>query len=553
MSDEVQLNPEIKGWSRRTAADGLWLNENTISPIKTHIGNLISITENLDAAVDNEIDARSAADQTLYNSISAVSSTVENLTGISADVTAISSTLNDKVDVSSKGIANGIAVLDADGKIPASSMPPAGDLEVSTDLAIDNDAIKVNTNGTANSANKAFVAGSGTYADGIGAAAFGIDTSANDDGSFVVGIGNYSNNSAQFIAGKWNEAPNVDTVFVVGIGTDDNNRRNGFVVTEDGDINVPDRLQTFTGGITLGIPTTADTTNSAGSCIDMYYGTRAQEDVCFSSDGVRNPIGIRFFGSHSGNAEGQDYNRGVSGGIMFSVTNTPYRYGVKQENTNRFGDGVQPAGWFGFSVWDQGDAPQVSSNAQSGCGILSDTISATTIIANSAFINNTNIEYVNVGFSGFTGVTPWQYGYNLEGIKYYFNMGYGNNKADQWTITIPKKKKAMVTPSFTIDRPANTDSVQCVFYVGLTTNDSVPQTGTNFTTADCSFLDNSWHRIVSRPDGTISGLAKDTYMPTLYYYNSTDNDITARVRIYKDSISPGWTVNSNNVNWMIFF
>lgn len=66
----------------------------------------------------------------------------------------------------------------------AIAQPVVEKLIAGTDLKIDNNVISVNTDGVvANSADMSFVAGSATYASGLGAAAFGVKTSA---------IGNYS-------------------------------------------------------------------------------------------------------------------------------------------------------------------------------------------------------------------------------------------------------------------------------------------------------------------------------------------------------------------------
>ena len=63
-------------------------------------------------------------------------------------------------------------------------------LTAGTDLVINNGVIGVNTNGSVgNSAKMSFVAGSGTYASGIGAAAFGVKTSALGDYSHAEGSG----------------------------------------------------------------------------------------------------------------------------------------------------------------------------------------------------------------------------------------------------------------------------------------------------------------------------------------------------------------------------
>ena len=93
-------------------------------------------------------------------------------------------------------------------------------LQAGTDLVIDNGIVKVNTDGTANSANMSFVAGSGTYASGYGAAAFGVNThaegnfsfaegyytSANGDASHTEGFGSLANNNQAHAEGYYTSA-----------------------------------------------------------------------------------------------------------------------------------------------------------------------------------------------------------------------------------------------------------------------------------------------------------------------------------------------------------
>jgi len=73
-----------------------------------------------------------------------------------------------------------------------------GVLSAGTDLKIDNGVISVNTDGTVgDSADMSFVAGSGTYTSGVGAAAFGLKTSAVGSASHAEGcsskaLGDYS-------------------------------------------------------------------------------------------------------------------------------------------------------------------------------------------------------------------------------------------------------------------------------------------------------------------------------------------------------------------------
>jgi hypothetical protein len=75
-------------------------------------------------------------------------------------------------------------------------------LEASIDLKIENGAIGVNTNGiVGNSADMSFVAGSGTYASGVGAAAFGGGTRAVAEGSHAEGGGSIASGGASHAEG----------------------------------------------------------------------------------------------------------------------------------------------------------------------------------------------------------------------------------------------------------------------------------------------------------------------------------------------------------------
>lgn len=80
-------------------------------------------------------------------------------------------------------------------------------LTAGTDLAIDSGIVKVNTDGTvANSAEMSFVAGSGTYASGIGAAAFGTNCSASGIGAFAMGIKTSAEGAGSFAEGSGTSA-----------------------------------------------------------------------------------------------------------------------------------------------------------------------------------------------------------------------------------------------------------------------------------------------------------------------------------------------------------
>lgn len=112
---------------------------------------------------------------------------------------------------------------------------PAAQLTAGTDLVISNNIINLNTNGTANSSNKAFVANVATSATGNGAAAFGYNTSAGGDYSFAGGYYTKTNGSAMTVIGRYNRtSANTATLFVVGNGTSDSDRSDAFLVRTDG-------------------------------------------------------------------------------------------------------------------------------------------------------------------------------------------------------------------------------------------------------------------------------------------------------------------------------
>lgn len=91
-----------------------------------------------------------------------------------------------------------ISGVDYDIVAKSAMAAPSVELTAGTDLKIANNIISVNTDGTVgNSADMSFVAGSGTYASGVGAAAFGYGTVASGIGSHAEGeytcvVGNYS-------------------------------------------------------------------------------------------------------------------------------------------------------------------------------------------------------------------------------------------------------------------------------------------------------------------------------------------------------------------------
>lgn len=67
-----------------------------------------------------------------------------------------------------------------------------------------------------------------------GAAAFGFDNIAGGLYSFVAGHGVSANNEAQSVVGKYNATPKSDEMFSVGAGTDAENRKTVYAVTNEG-------------------------------------------------------------------------------------------------------------------------------------------------------------------------------------------------------------------------------------------------------------------------------------------------------------------------------
>lgn len=95
--------------------------------------------------------------------------------------------------------------------------------------------------------NESFVANSVTTASGQGASAFGNSTIASGYNSFAegnstiasgqvshaAGTGTKATSNNQFVIGKYN-AEDDNAIFIIGIGTDENHRINGFLVNKNG-------------------------------------------------------------------------------------------------------------------------------------------------------------------------------------------------------------------------------------------------------------------------------------------------------------------------------
>lgn len=79
--------------------------------------------------------------------------------------------------------------------------------------------------------------GINTISSGIASYAGGLNTESSGDYSHTSGVGNIANNEAQFVAGKYATIDNTgNKIFQIGVGTDDNNRLDAFVINKDGTI-----------------------------------------------------------------------------------------------------------------------------------------------------------------------------------------------------------------------------------------------------------------------------------------------------------------------------
>ena len=86
-------------------------------------------------------------------------------------------------------------------------------------------------------ANGAHAEGRDTIANGVYSHAEGYKTTASGTASHAGGIGTIANQNAMTAIGKYNSSVNTNnTLFVVGNGTDTNNRKDAFVIKNNGDV-----------------------------------------------------------------------------------------------------------------------------------------------------------------------------------------------------------------------------------------------------------------------------------------------------------------------------
>ena len=98
MADEyIQLDPDVKEWRRSTVADGLWLNTNTIQPIKKHIqklqdGKQDALSAGAHVSIDNNVISVTGLDTEIDVTYPLIKE--ETSTGINLEIEDNARTLN---------------------------------------------------------------------------------------------------------------------------------------------------------------------------------------------------------------------------------------------------------------------------------------------------------------------------------------------------------------------------------------------------------------------------------------------------------------------------
>lgn len=172
--------------------------------------------------------------------------------------------------------------------------------------------------------------GNGTDASGDSSAAFGNITKASGRNSAAFGNGTSATKENQFVCGKYNdETTDKNYIFVVGCGSSSSAKKNGFAVTSNGEVVMPDPNATSTtymkarfnsdGTITL-IPLADETKSYTTECTanrvtaitaestDAQYPTAkavydALQDIHIPS-ALPNPKTLTFTGAVTGSYDG---------------------------------------------------------------------------------------------------------------------------------------------------------------------------------------------------------------------------------------------------------
>ena len=92
-------------------------------------------------------------------------------------------------------------------------------------------------NGTIADGDYSHAEGNGTTANGISSHSEGYNTEANGDYSHASGLGTIASSESQTVIGSYNEI--LDSIFTIGIGDSEINRKNGFFVTKEGRVVAP--------------------------------------------------------------------------------------------------------------------------------------------------------------------------------------------------------------------------------------------------------------------------------------------------------------------------
>lgn len=144
-------------------------------------------------ALEIEIEGKASQDD-LVTLSGTVDQLEDDVSTAQDDITALQTAVEDLQIIPDTSAASAGDFLSFDGTGLEWTELPDMKVQAGTDIKVEGNVVSVNTNGTvANSADMSFVAGSGTYARGIGSVAFGINTSAiGNRGAFAEGEKTYA-------------------------------------------------------------------------------------------------------------------------------------------------------------------------------------------------------------------------------------------------------------------------------------------------------------------------------------------------------------------------
>lgn len=175
VDDEVDGTKKFDLFKLTTAIDGK-ADASEIEGLQAEIDSKAGPEEI--EALEIEIEEKASQDD-LVTLSGTVDQLDEDVSEAQEDISALQTAVEDLQIIPDTSAASAGDFLSFDGTGLEWTELPDMKVLAGTDIKVEENVVSVNTNGTiANSADMSFVAGSGTYAKGIGSVAFGINTSA---------------------------------------------------------------------------------------------------------------------------------------------------------------------------------------------------------------------------------------------------------------------------------------------------------------------------------------------------------------------------------------